>query len=172
MDETFEEYVRTRGEALLRFAYVVCGDRYLAEDLVQEVLARVCRRWPRFARVERPDAYLRAAVVRQFLSWRRRRASREVSLTRVPEPAGSDADPGTRYAVRDQLWRLLAALPRRQRVVLVLRYYEDLSDDRIAEVIGCQPATVRVHAHRGVATLRERLRLPAPDPAAAPGIGS
>jgi RNA polymerase sigma factor (sigma-70 family) len=69
--------------------------------------------------------------------------------------------------LQDEAWRLLATLPRRQRVVLVLRYYEDLSDDRIAEVMGCRPTTVRVHAHRGVATLRERLRVRVPDPAVA-----
>jgi RNA polymerase sigma-70 factor (sigma-E family) len=167
VDESFDEYVRTRGEALLRFGYVVCGDWYLAEDLVQEVLAKVCRRWSRFARIERPDAYLRTAVVRQFLSWRRRPVSRELPLTAVPEPAGGELDVPTRHALRDEAWRLLATLPRRQRVVLVLRYYEDLSDDRIAEVMGCRPTTVRVHAHRGVTTLRERLRVPAPDPAVA-----
>lgn len=167
MDETFEEYVRMRGERLLRFAYVVCGDWYLAEDVVQEVLARVCRKWSRFANIERPDAYLRTAVVRQFLSWRRRPVSREVSLTGVPELASGGHDVATQHALRDEVWRLLATLPRSQRVVLVLRYYEDLADDQIAEVVGCRPTTVRVHAHRGVATLRERLRLPAPDPAVA-----
>lgn len=157
MDGSFEEYVTARGAVLLRFAYVVCGNRHLAEDLVQEVLARVYRRWSRFARVEQPDAYLRTAVVRQYLSWRRRRASQEVSLAGLPEPR-TDPDPAARYAQRDELWRLLATLPRRQRVVLVLRYYEDLPDERIAEIVGCRPATVRVHAHRAVARLREQLQ--------------
>jgi RNA polymerase sigma-70 factor (sigma-E family) len=153
VDETFEEYVRNRGEALLRFGYVVCGDWHLAEDLVQEVLTRVCRKWSRFAQVERPDAYLRTAVVRQFLSWRRRPASREVSLMWDPEPARADLDTATRHALREEAWQLLATLPRRQRAVLVLRYYEGLPDHEIAAVMGCRPTTVRVHAHRGLAVL-------------------
>lgn len=167
MGETFEEYVRSRGEALLRFGYVVCGDWYLAEDLVQDVLARVCRKWSKFAQIEQPDAYLRTAVVRQFLSWRRRPVSHEVSLTGMPEPVSTGPDAATRLALRDEAWRLLATLPRSQRVVLVLRYFEDLSDDQIAEVMRCGPTTVRVHAHRGVATLRKRLRVTGAGPAVA-----
>lgn len=163
MDETFDEYVRTRGDGLLRFAYAICGDRHLAEDLVQEVLSRVCRGWPRFARVDRPDAYLRTAVVRQFLSWRRRAARREVSVPALAEPAGDQPDPVVRRAVRDEMWQLLGRLPRRQRAVLVLRYYEDLPDARIAEIVGCRPATVRSHAHRGLTSLREWLQ-PASNP--------
>lgn len=165
MDERFEEYVRARGGALLRFAYLVCGDQHLAEDIVQEVLARVCRKWPRFVKVEQPDAYLRAAVARQFLSWRRRRSTTEVTLADAAEPAGPGPDYADHQALRDQTWRLLATLPRRQRVVLVLRYYEDLPDDQIAAVLGCRATTVRVHARRAMAALREQLRLSDSDPA-------
>lgn len=128
MDGTFEEYVAARGDGLLRFAYLLCGDRHLAEDLVQEVLARVHDRWPRLSYVEQPDAYLRTAIVRQFVSWRRRRSRRETSLELIAEPAGSGADAATRHAARDEMWRLLETLPRRQRAVLVLRFYEDLAD--------------------------------------------
>ena len=159
MDASFEEYVTARGDALLRFAYVLSGDAYLAEDLVQEVLARVHGRWHRMAAVEQPDAYLRTAIVRQFLSWRRRRASREAPMAALPErPTGADS--ATRQAARDEMWRLLTALPRKQRAVLVLRFYEDLPDESIAAVLGCRQTTVRVHASRGLARLRERLQQP------------
>jgi RNA polymerase sigma-70 factor (sigma-E family) len=157
VDGSFEEYVTTRGNALLRFAYVLTGDRYLAEDLVQEVLARIHRRWQRMAHVEQPDAYLRTAIVRQFLSWRRRRASGETPTDRLPERR-STPDTAVRHAARDEMWRLLASLPRKQRVVLVLRFYEDLPDPEIAEVLGCRPTTVRVHASRGLARLRQLLQ--------------
>lgn len=161
MDGSFEQYVDSQGDALLRFAYVLSGDVHLAEDLVQEVLAKVFRRWHRMAHVAYPDAYLRTAIVRQFLSWRRRRASHETSLEVVPDGLVSTADGAAGHAARDEMWRLLADLPRRQRAVLVLRYYEDLPDERIAEVLGCRQTTVRVHASRGLSHLRQVLG-PAP----------
>lgn len=157
MEGSFEEYVTARGATLLRFAFVLSGDRHLAEDLVQEVLARVCQRWHRMAHVEQPDAYLRSAIVRQFLSWRRRRASRETPTYPLPERIYT-TDTSTRHAMQDEMWRLLASLPRKQRAVLVLRFYEDLPDPEIAEVLGCQPTTVRVHASRGLARLRRLLQ--------------
>lgn len=156
MEGSFEEYVTARGPVLLRFAYVLSGDRYLAEDLVQEVLARIHRRWSRMADVHQPDAYLRTAIVRQFLSWRRRRASGELPTDPMPERE-STTDTAVRHAARDEMWRLLATLPRKQRAVLVLRFYEDMPDTEIADVLGCRQATVRVHASRGLARLRQLL---------------
>jgi RNA polymerase sigma factor (sigma-70 family) len=104
---------------------MLCGDRYLAEDLVQEVLARVHGRWRR-QRIEHLDAYLKAAVVRQFLSWRRRRSGNEPLLEPGREaPAAGRADSADAHAERDAVWTELAGLPRQQRAVLVLRYYED-----------------------------------------------
>lgn len=169
MDSEFEEYVTSRGDALLRFAYVLCGNRHLAEDLVQEVLARVHDRWHRLHHVEQPDAYLRTAIVRQFISWRRRRSWREASIEVLPERPAATSDLAAGHAARDEMWRLLARLPRRQRAVLVLRFYEDLADDQIAEVLGCRPATVRVHASRGLARLRELLH-PTGHPTARPQL--
>jgi RNA polymerase sigma-70 factor (sigma-E family) len=149
-----DEYVAARGKALLRTAYLLCGDRHLAEDLVQEVLARVHRRRG-VDDIEHLDAYLRSAVVRQFLSWRRRRSGNELLMLPGPEPAPQPG-PADAHAERDAVWSELARLPRQQRAVLVLRYYEDLPDDRIGELIGCAPATVRVHAARALDTLRGR----------------
>jgi RNA polymerase sigma-70 factor (sigma-E family) len=164
MGESFEEYVTARGHVLLRFAFLLSGSRQLAEDLVQEVLARAHQRWHKVAaQVEQPDAYLKAAIARQFISWRRRMASRETLLEALPEQPASRPDTATRHAARDEMWRLLATLPNKQRAVLVLRFYEDLSDERIGDLLGCRPATVRVHAHRGLAKLRDQLQ--ASDPA-------
>ena len=155
----FEEYVRDRGDTLRRFAYLLCGDRHLGEDLVQEVLIKAYRRWPRIE-LEQPDSYLRAALVRSHVSWLRRRASRE--HVGVSADAGSDqsADFAGQHAIRDDLWKRLGRLTRAQRAVLVLRYYEDLDDRQIAEVLRCNPSTVRVHAARGLGRLRADLASP------------
>ena len=151
--ESFDDFVVARGRALLRFAYVVSGDAYLAEDLVQEVLARLHRRWDKVVAMQHPEAYVRTSIVRQFVSWRRRRSAREAILAEVPEP-GALADPHQGVLARDQMWRLLARLPRAQRAVLVLRFYCDLPDDEIAALLGCGESTVRSRASRALARLR------------------
>ena len=159
MSDSFEDYVVASSGRLLRFAYVLCGDRYLAEDLVQDVLARTHRHWRRIE-AENPDAYVRTALVRAYLSWRRRRVSTERVLARTPEPGAASTDFAQETASRDEMWKLLATLPRAQRAVMVLRFYEDLDDRRIAEVLGCAAATVRVHASRALGSLRAGLSRP------------
>jgi RNA polymerase sigma-70 factor (sigma-E family) len=154
--EGFDAFVQARGRALLRFAYVLCGDAHLAEDLVQEILARLHRRWDKIAALQYPEAYVRTAIVRQFLSWRRRRSSGEAILAEVPEPAGYD-EPQHQVLAQDQMWRLLTGLPRAQRAVLVLRFYNDLPDDEIAALLGCGESTVRSHAARALARMRKLL---------------
>ncbi|MEU8663838.1 SigE family RNA polymerase sigma factor [Actinoplanes philippinensis] len=154
--DDFDEFVTGRGRALLKFAYVLSGDAHLAEDLVQEVLARLHRRWDRIAAMDHVEAYVRTAIVRQFLSWRRRRAYREAVLAEVPEPAPSDA-PEHRVVARDQMWTLLRGLPRAQRAVLVLRFYCDLPDSEIAALLGCGKSTVRSQATRALAQMRTTL---------------
>jgi len=156
MRDSFEDYVAASSGRLLRFAYVLCGDRFLAEDLVQDVLSRTHRHWRRIER-ENPDAYLRAALVRAHLSWRRRRVSTEKVLAEPSEGRAGSVDFAAQLASRDEMWSLLASLPRAQRAVMVLRFYEDLDDRRIAEVLGCAPGTVRVHASRALGTLRAGL---------------
>lgn len=150
---TFETYVAARSAALLRFAYVLCGDRHLAEDLVQEVLIRAYRRWSAIE-AENPDGYLKQALVRTHITWRRRRSSTEVASDAIPDE-GRAAGFDEAHASRDELWALLGKLSAAQRCVLVLRYFEDLDDQRIAEILGATQNTVRVHAHRGLARLRE-----------------
>jgi len=151
----FEDYVRARGDALRRFAYLLCGDRHLGEDLVQEVLVKAYRRWSRIES-DQPDRYLRTALVRSHVSWLRRLSNTERPATiRDERPAGGDfAD---QQANRDELWGRLDGLTRAQRAVLVLRYYEDLDDHQIAEILRCATSTVRVHAARGLARLRTEL---------------
>lgn len=151
--DDFDEFVHGRGRALLKFAYVLSGDAHLAEDLVQEVLARLHRRWDRITAMDNAEAYVRTAIVRQFLSWRRRRAYREAVLADVPEPAGSDASE-QRLLARDQMWQLLRRLSRSQRAVLVLRFYCDLPDEEIAALLGVGRSTVRSQAARALAQMR------------------
>ena len=142
-----------RGRALLGFAQLITGDRHQAEDIVQEVLARTHLRWARVSRMEAPEAYVRKAITREYLSWRRRRASSERVLADVPDrPLHGDLAAST--VDRDRMWRLLAGLPPTQRAVLVLRFYCDLPDEQIADVLGRARSTVRAEASRAMARLR------------------
>ena len=158
---TFEEFAADRLPGVLRFAGVLTADRALAEDVVQEVLIRAHARWNRIGAMDRPDLYVRKMIVNEFLSWRRR--SWRMVLT------GRDLDVGDQptqdhafaHAERAALLAELGKLPRRQRTVLVLRYYEGLSDPEIAEVLGCAPGTVRGYASRALATLRIQIAQPA-----------
>ena len=148
----FDEFVVARAPALLRFAYVLTQDGGRAEDLVQVALVKAHRRWQAVGRAEQPEAYVRRIIANEFLSWRRRRSSRELPTGQLPERSGSDG--ADALAERDEMWRTLAGLPPRQRAVLVLRYYEDLSDQQIADLLGCAVGTVRSSAARALATLR------------------
>jgi RNA polymerase sigma-70 factor (sigma-E family) len=151
---TFEEYVASRGPALVRLARLLTADHHRAEDLAQDVLARAYVHWRRIQRTDRPDVYVRRMLVNANVSsWRR--ARREVSVEWVDDRP-SNADLGAGAAARDEMWRLVAVLPPRQRAVLVLRYYEDLDDATIAEILDCSAVTVRTHAMRALATLRQR----------------
>jgi RNA polymerase sigma-70 factor (sigma-E family) len=159
---TFQEFTTTRLPGLVRFAVVLTGDRGLAEDVVQEVLLRVHRRWARIQALDSPEHYVRRMITNEYLSWRRR-WSRQVPHAHPPDRPDSTPDPATAHAERDALRIELDKLPRRQRAVLVLRYYAGLSDAEIAEVLGCGAGTVRGYASRALATLRVELR-PAKEP--------
>ncbi|WP_305786639.1 sigma-70 family RNA polymerase sigma factor [Symbioplanes lichenis] len=147
----FDDFIAARLRALLRYATVLCGDRAEADDLVQEVLTRALVRWRRIEGLAEPYAYVRAMVTNEFLSRRRRRRFRLVPLDQHEQaaPAVPEGDP--------ELWARLATLPRQQRAVVVLRFYEDLGDEEIAEVLGCRTSTVRAYASRALATLRVTL---------------
>lgn len=148
---TFEEFAAAELDPLLRFAKVLCVDRGLAEDVVQEVLARAMARWAAIGELDQPRAYVRRMIVNEFLSWRRK-WSRVSPVAALPETVTSG--PAERVADRVQLVAELRKLPPRQRAVLVLRYYGRLSDTEIAADLGCSVGTVRSHISRGLAALR------------------
>ena len=159
LDDALAEVVTQSGDRLLRVAYQLTHDRAAAQDLVQDALLRVYRSMIRRG-VAPQDAYayLRRAVVNEYLRTVRLRSSAEVVTDRIPErPVASPQD---QIADRAQLWMELGALSARQRAVLVLRYYEDLPDRQIAALLGCREASVRSLASRGLAALRQ-LAVPA-----------
>jgi len=149
----FEEYVAVRGPALLRFAFLLSRDAHTAEDLVQSALADAYRHWRKVERADHPDAYVKRIVLNRYLGWRRRFWSGETPTEHPPE-ARSSPDPADEVTTHDAMHRLLDGLPPRSRAVLVLRYYEDLDDRAVAELMGITPSTVRSTAARALATLR------------------
>jgi RNA polymerase sigma-70 factor (sigma-E family) len=154
---TFEEFAEARLPAVLRFAAVLTGDRGLAEDVVQEVLIRANARWQVIGNLARPEAYVRKMIVNEYLAWRRRSWRLVLSGASSGTEGPPTPDSAARYAEREAMLAELAKLPRRQRTVVVLRYYEGLSDQEIADVLGCKPGTVRGHASRALAALRVEL---------------
>lgn len=150
-EESFEEFVRGRSPALLRTAYLLTGDWGHAEDLLQVVLTATYRHWRRVS-ADAPEAYVRRALVNQHISrWRRRRFT-ERPLESAPPPLAKDEMAGVDH--HDELWRALRNVSPTQRAVLVLRYYEGLSEAEIAAALACSPGSVKAHASRGLATLR------------------
>jgi RNA polymerase sigma-70 factor (sigma-E family) len=150
---TFEEFAAAQLPAVLRFAAVLAGDRAAAEDLTQEVLIRAYSRWDTIGGLDRPEFYVRKMILNEFLSWRRRSA-RQARRSLPAELASTTPDHAQAYSEREALLGELGKLPRRQRAVLVLRYYEDRQDAEIAELLGCAPGTVRGYASRALAALR------------------
>jgi RNA polymerase sigma-70 factor (sigma-E family) len=139
------------GLELLRFAYLLCGDRQRAEDLLQDVLLAMHRRFPNVLTLDNPVGYARRALANANVSRARRASSTEVVVDRFPDGAAADRPDA---AERDLLWQALRRLPVRQRTVLVLRFYVDASDRDIADALGCRLGTVRSLASRGLAALR------------------
>jgi RNA polymerase sigma-70 factor (sigma-E family) len=158
--EGFAEFVAARSSSLLRYAWLLTGDAARAEDLLQTVLAKAWRRWSAIDSGGAPEAYVRKALYTTYLSWWRRWGG-EVPAERQPEPA-DHGDLAAETANRDAVRRALARLSRQQRAVVLLRYVEDLSVERTAEVLGCSAATVRVQSSRALRSLRTdpNLRLP------------
>lgn len=153
---TFDDFVSARLTSLVRYATVVTWDPHLAEDITQNVLVRAHSRWGRIGGLDEPELYLKRMIVNEFLSWRRRRAARSVplaaeTLAGIMPPAPDQTAP---HDDRDAMLRLIAALPPRQRAVIALRFYEDLSTGQIADVLGCRTVTVRTHLARALATLQ------------------
>jgi RNA polymerase sigma-70 factor (sigma-E family) len=146
----FDEFVATRSRALLRTAYLLTGDHGLAEDLLQTALAKC---WFAWGRIDGPpEPYVRRVLATTYATWWRRRWRGERPTDALPDRG----DPAATAPVddRDALWRALGALPRRQRAVVVLRYYEDLSEAETAAALGISTGTVKSQAAKALAALR------------------
>jgi RNA polymerase sigma-70 factor (sigma-E family) len=148
----FDEFVAARTVALSRTAYLLTGDHHLAEDLLQVALSRTAARWERL-RDSSPEAYLRRVMVNEFISWRRRRRYHERPTDGVAADVVA-ADPSTSVVRRLVVGRALALLTPRQRAVLVLRFYEDLSERQTAEALGWALGTVKSRTHDALKRLR------------------
>jgi RNA polymerase sigma-70 factor (sigma-E family) len=154
----FDNFVAAHVDDLLRTAYLIVWDEGEAEDLVQECLLKVARRWPRVRRMEQPQAYARRILVNLTLDGARRRAQRRRELEPGMPPILSAIDPLQTLETRAELLEALGQLHERQRAVLVLRYFNDLTEAQVADVLGCSPGTVKSSASRGLARLREALQ--------------
>ncbi len=156
--EDYTAYVEGAWQRLFRTAYALTGDVRQAEELLQSTLVKVFVSWRRVSRADSRDAYVRRMMVNQATSgWRSRRHRAEVLS---PEPRASDeAIPSfdSDLAASDELWQLVQALPARQRAVVVLRYYEDLSEREIGSVLGIAPGTVKSLAHSAMGKLRAEI---------------
>ncbi|GAA5030856.1 SigE family RNA polymerase sigma factor [Actinopolymorpha pittospori] len=152
--EEFAAYVASRQRALVRTAYLLTGDLHEAEDLVQSALTRTYLAWHRIRDRNSVDAYVRRVLINEHHSWWRRAWRRaERSTDTLPERPGA-AD--SRFEERDEMWELVQTLPPRQRAVVVLRFYEDLSPTEIAAALGCSVGTVGSQTSRALAALRAR----------------
>lgn len=153
---SFEEFVGARADALMRYAYVLTGDPHDAADLLQESLLRVRGAWHGIVNKREPEGYVRTTMARLHISvWRGRRRER---LVAEPPEHGYQDGALDRADGDDGLWQALSGLPRKQRAVLVLRYYESLSDQEISEVLGISRGTVRSQASRALDKLRATWR--------------
>ncbi|GAA4959539.1 SigE family RNA polymerase sigma factor [Yinghuangia aomiensis] len=148
--DEFLEFATARSAQLFRTAWLLSGDWHLAEDLVQITLGKLYRSWKRVKAADSPDAYARTVLTRSYLSWRRRRSSTETAYGSIPEAAGRELDP----ALRMTLLKGLAQLSPKDRTVLVLRYWEDLSVEQTARQMGCSQGAVRNRTMRALERLR------------------
>ncbi|MEU5277965.1 SigE family RNA polymerase sigma factor [Streptomyces asoensis] len=150
--DEFREFVAARSTALLRLAVLLTGgDQHAAEDLLQIALMKAYGRW---AHIDQHEAYIRQIMYRQQVSrWRLRRYRAETTVPVLPE-SGTDSDAGTGAELRIALWAALGRLTKRQRAVVVLRYFEDLPEGEVAALLGCPVGTVRSTTYRTLAKLR------------------
>lgn len=151
----FESWLVAREPALQRLALLLVGDEHAAQDLVQTTLAKLYLAWDRLDDRDHLDAYARKILVNEHrTAWRRPWRQREVITDEPPDRAG----PTIEYdGGREVVWEFVASLPPRQRAVIVLRYYEQLTEAEIADVLGVSPGTVKSQASRAIAALRARL---------------
>ncbi|MEV6861908.1 SigE family RNA polymerase sigma factor [Streptosporangium subroseum] len=150
----FGAFVAARATSLLRVAYLACGDETEAEDLLQTALERTYKNWERVACYDNPDAYVRRVIINAAINRARRRAILSIiPMHSPPETSARASDPDLFHVLMDAL----RTLPPRQRAVIVLRYWEDLSETQTAEVLGCAVGTVKSQASKAMAKLRSAL---------------
>ncbi len=160
-EQQFREFVTARHAALLRTAYLLVGNWASAEDLLQTALAKTYLAWDRIEHNHAVEAYTRRVLVNTATSWWRRRWHGERATAVLPDQQwfdGTDA-----HLERHVLWQHVTALPRRQRAILVLRFYEDLTEAATAETLGITVGTVKSQTARALATLRVRMGSGYPD---------
>lgn len=165
----FEEFVVARSDRLLRTAYLLTRDHALAEDLLQTALAKA---WSSWHRIEAdPESYVRRIIVNTFATWWRRRWNGELPTEDLPEPGSRGPAPGgPDVATSTDLWAAVGRLPKRQRAVIVLRFYEDLSEADTAELLGVSAGTIKSQTAKALAKLRiDPSILDRPDPSASIG---
>jgi RNA polymerase sigma-70 factor (sigma-E family) len=153
-DEAFTEFVAVFSPALLRVAYLLTGDHHHAEDLLQTALLKVSRRWRRLDNPSAAYAYVRTALVNSHISFLRRRRVPERLIDAPPDAGWASHE---HFAAADRVTVALAALPAGMRAVLVLRFYEDLSEADTARVLGCSVGNVKSQTSRGLERLRRHL---------------
>jgi RNA polymerase sigma-70 factor (sigma-E family) len=155
LEEEFREFVAARSGALLRTAYLLAGDWATAEDLLQTALTKTYLAWRRLGEIDAVEPYARRVLINTATSWWRRRWHGERPTDVLPERPGPDRH--EEALDRDLMWRHVRELPARQRAVLVLRFYEDLSEAQTADLLGISLGTVKSQTARALAKLRKRL---------------
>jgi RNA polymerase sigma-70 factor (sigma-E family) len=164
-EDEFRQFVAARSSALLRTAYLIVGDWSHAEDVLQTALTKTYLSLRGEREIEAIDAYARRVLINTATNWWRRRWHAERPTSSMPERASADAT--DRWLEREVMWRHVGSLPSRQRAVLVLRFYEDLTEVETARVLGVAVGTVKSQCARALATLRQRLA----ESGVEPGVG-
>ena len=169
VETEFRQFVAARSAALLRTAYLLVGDWAHAEDVLQTSLTKTYLAWRRLGEIEAVEGYTRRVLVTTATSWWRRRWHGERPTAVMPERPAPDA--ADEHVERHAMWRHVHALPARQRAVLVLRFYEDLTEAETARVLGVTVGTVKSQSARALATLRVRLAEDGVEAAGRPPVG-
>lgn len=153
--ETFGSFYSREFPKIVAVTYAMSGSRMAAEDLAQEAMVAAYKRWDEVGRLDRPGAWVRRVALKRAATWFNRRKAESRALVRLAPLRGEP--PASLSSESAAFWRTVRGLPRRQAEAVILHYLERLPVAEIAEVMGCAPATVKVHLHRGRTALAERL---------------
>src|ERR1700712_481379 len=159
----FSTFVRVYSTTLLRAAYLLTGDRDAAEELLQDTFVRLYPSWSRVSAADVPLAYVRRSLTNNFLNGRRRRSASDLLFADPPDH-GYDPDVPGQISDRELVRELMSTLSPRQRAVVVLRFYDDLTDEQIAADVGCRQGTVRSILSRSLDALRTETQRRAQQP--------